>query len=118
MIIDDYWTQKALQMTYIIMAIKDNNEPKNNYRKTRENRTNATFKLHNSEKQSIFAGDMKFERVINGKDHLWAVRDLTKPKNELAMLFDTWNDMEYLMQFFIDNFNDLKEHFHIERIRD
>lgn len=28
MIIDDYWTQKALQMTYIIMAIKDNNEPK------------------------------------------------------------------------------------------
>ena len=56
---------------------------------------------------------MKFERVINGKDHLWAVRDLTKPKNELAMLFDTWNDMEYLMQFFIDNFNDLKYHFHI-----
>lgn len=105
-------------MTYIIMAIKDNNEPKKNYRKTRENRTNATFKLHNSEKESIFAGDMKFERVINGKDHLWAVRDLTKPKNELAMLFDTWNDMEYLMQFFIDNFNDLKEHFHIERIRD
>ena len=61
---------------------------------------------------------MKFERVIKGKDHLWAVRDMTKPKNELAMLFDTWNDMEYLMQFFIDNFNDLKEQFHIERIRD
>ena len=59
---------------------------------------------------------MKFERVINGKDHLWAVRDLTKPKNELAMLFDTWNDMEYLMQFFIDNFNDLKEHFHIDEL--
>ena len=76
-------------ITYgMIIAIKDNNEPKKNYRKTRENRTNATFKLHNSEKQSIFAGDMKFERVINGKDHLWAVRDLTKPKNELAMLFD------------------------------
>lgn len=61
---------------------------------------------------------MKFERVINGKDHLWAVRDLAKPKNELAMLFDTWNDMQYLMQFFIDNFNDLKDHFHIERIRE
>lgn len=61
---------------------------------------------------------MRFERIIEGKDHLWAVRDMAKPKNELAMLFDTWNDMEYLMQFFIDNFHDLKETFHIERISD
>lgn len=61
---------------------------------------------------------MRFERIIEGKDHLWAVRDMAKPKNELAMLFDTWNDMEYLMQFFIDNFHDLKETFYIERISD
>ncbi len=61
---------------------------------------------------------MRFERIIEGKDHLWAVRDIAKPKNELALLFDTWNDMEYLMQFFIDNFRDLKEMFHIERISD
>ena len=61
---------------------------------------------------------MRFERIIEGKDHLWAVRDMAKPKNELALLFDTWNDMEYLMQFFIDNFRDLKEMFHIERISD
>ncbi len=61
---------------------------------------------------------MRFERIIEGKDHLWAVRDIAKPKNELALLFDTWNDMEYLMQFFIDNFCDLKEMFHIERISD
>ena len=27
---------------------------------------------------------MKFERIIEGKDHLWAVRDMNKPKNELA----------------------------------
>ena len=26
---------------------------------------------------------MKFERIIEGKDHLWAVRDMNKPKNEL-----------------------------------
>ncbi|MBQ2075423.1 MAG: hypothetical protein II462_05645 [Muribaculaceae bacterium] len=61
---------------------------------------------------------MRFERIIEGKDHLWAVRDMAKPKNELALLFDTWNDMEYLMQFFIDNFSDLKDRFHIERISD
>ena len=30
---------------------------------------------------------MKFERIIEGKDHLWAVRDMNKPKNELAALF-------------------------------
>ena len=30
---------------------------------------------------------MKFERIIGGKDHLWAVRDMNKPKNELAALF-------------------------------
>lgn len=67
---------------------------------------------------TIFVVDMRFERIIEGKDHLWAVRDMAKPKNELALLFDTWNDMEYLMQFFIDNFSDLKDRFHIERISD
>ncbi len=61
---------------------------------------------------------MRFERIIEGKDHLWAVRDMAKPKNELALLFDTWNDMEYLMRFFIDNYHDLKEMFHVERISD
>ena len=61
---------------------------------------------------------MRFERIIEGKDHLWAVRDMSKSKNELALLFDTWNDMEYLMKFFMDNFNDLKTYFHIERISD
>ncbi len=61
---------------------------------------------------------MRFEQIIEGKDHLWAVRDMAKAKNELALLFDTWNDMEYLMQFFMDNFCDLKEIFHIERISD
>jgi hypothetical protein len=25
---------------------------------------------------------MVFERIIEGKDHLWAVRDMSKPKND------------------------------------
>lgn len=59
---------------------------------------------------------MKFERIIEGKDHLWAVRDMRKPKNELAALFHNWNDAEYLWEFFLDNLADLQEFFHIERI--
>ena len=45
---------------------------------------------------------MKFERIIEGKDHLWAVRDMNKPKNELAALFQKWNDAEYLWDFFLE----------------
>ena len=45
---------------------------------------------------------MKFERIIDGKDHLWAVRDMNKPKNELAALFQKWNDAEYLWDFFLE----------------
>ena len=59
---------------------------------------------------------MVFERIISGKDHLWAVRDLSKPKNELALQFQSWNDIEYLMEFFMENIEDLKDYFHIERI--
>ena len=59
---------------------------------------------------------MLFERIIEGKDHLWAVRDLTKPKNELALLFDSWNDIEYLMAFFMENMDDLQDYFQITRI--
>ncbi|UKK72106.1 hypothetical protein L6467_03145 [Segatella bryantii] len=61
---------------------------------------------------------MVFERILEGKDHLWAVRDMSKPKNELALLFDSWNDFGYLMDFFMDNLEDLKSYFHIERISD
>ena len=45
---------------------------------------------------------MKFERIIEGKDHLWAVRNMNKPKNELAALFQKWNDAEYLWDFFLE----------------
>jgi len=60
---------------------------------------------------------MKFERIIDGKDHLWAVRDMNKPNNELAALFQKWNDAEYLWDFFLENLDDLQEFFHIERIK-
>jgi hypothetical protein len=59
---------------------------------------------------------MKFERIIEGKDHLWAVRDMNMPNNELAALFQKWNDAEYLWEFFLENQEDLQEYFYIERI--
>ena len=59
---------------------------------------------------------MEFERIIEGKDFLWAVRDADKEVNELTELFRKWNDLEYLMDFFKQNQQDLKEFFHIERI--
>jgi hypothetical protein len=59
---------------------------------------------------------MLFERVISGKDHLWAVRDPAKPTNELALLFRQWNDINYLFDFFMNNLDDLQSYFHIERI--
>ena len=55
---------------------------------------------------------MIFERIIEGKDHLWAVRDMNKPINELAALFQQWNNAEYLWDFFVENQDDLQEFFH------
>ena len=72
--------------------------------------------MHGLKIVRIFAADMKFERIIEGKDHLWAVRDMNKPNNELAALFQKWNDAEYLWEFFMENLDDLQEFFHIERI--
>lgn len=72
--------------------------------------------MHNSKIVRIFAAEMKFERIIDGKDHLWAVRDMNKPSNELVALFQKWNDAEYLWDFFMENLDDLLEFFHIERI--
>ena len=72
--------------------------------------------MRNSKIVCIFADEMKFERIIDGKDHLWAVRDMDKPNNELAALFQKWNDAEYLWDFFLENLDDLQGFFHIERI--
>lgn len=41
---------------------------------------------------------MKFEELINGK--LWAVRDDNEDSHELEILFDHWNDVVWLRDFF------------------
>lgn len=43
---------------------------------------------------------------------------MEKPANELSLLFQSWNDVGYLMDFFWANFSDLKDYFHIERVSD
>ena len=59
---------------------------------------------------------MKFVRIIENYDHLWAVKSQSKEYDELTELFNKWNNIEYLLNFFTENFEDLKEFFHIERI--
>lgn len=59
---------------------------------------------------------MKFVRVIDGYDHLWAVKEPQKDADELTLLFRNWTNGEYLLDFFMENFADLKGFYHIERI--
>lgn len=59
---------------------------------------------------------MKFVRIINGYDHLWAVQEAEKESDVLTLLFRDWTNGEFLFDFFMENFDDLKEFFHIERI--
>ena len=59
---------------------------------------------------------MTFVRIIEGYDHLWAVKSQDKEYDELTDLFEKWNNAEYLLNFFTENFDDLKGFFHIERL--
>lgn len=59
---------------------------------------------------------MEFVRIIQGHDHLWAVKSPDKEYDELTDLFEKWNNAEYLLDFFLSNKNDLKGFFHIERV--
>lgn len=59
---------------------------------------------------------MKFTRVIPKYDHLWAVRSPEEDVDELTLLFRKWNNAEFLFDFFMENFEDLKSFFKIERI--
>ena len=59
---------------------------------------------------------MEFVRVIEGFDHLWAVQEPDKEFDELTALFEKWNDAGFLLEFFKDNFYDLKNYFKIEKI--
>lgn len=59
---------------------------------------------------------MKFVRIIDGFDHLWAVKAQDKEADELTLLFRNWTNGEYLLDFFMENMEDLKSYFHIERL--
>lgn len=59
---------------------------------------------------------MRFVRIIPGYDHLWAVKSPNEEVDELTLLFRKWNNAEYLLDFFMENFEDLKEFFKIERL--
>ncbi len=59
---------------------------------------------------------MKFVRIIENYNHLWAVKSKNNEEDELTELFVKWNNVEYLLDFFTQNFEDLKEFFRVERI--
>lgn len=52
---------------------------------------------------------MQFVRIIKGYDHLWAVKEPNKEYDELTALFEKWNDADFLLDFFMDNLEDLTE---------
>lgn len=59
---------------------------------------------------------MRFTRIIKGYDHLWAVKNPDKEDDELTELFNKWNNVEYLLDFFTANMEDLQGYFHIESL--
>lgn len=59
---------------------------------------------------------MQFVRIIKGYDHLWAVKEHNKEYDELTALFEKWNDADFLLDFFMDNLEDLTEYFHIKKV--
>ncbi|MDE6383475.1 MAG: hypothetical protein K2K79_03880 [Paramuribaculum sp.] len=59
---------------------------------------------------------MEFVRIIPAYDHLWAVKSPDEEVDELTLLFRKWNNAEYLLDFFMANFEDLKGFFKIERL--
>lgn len=61
---------------------------------------------------------MKFVKILDNYDHLWAVKSDDRQFDKLTDLFDKWNNIEYLLGFFTANFDDLKDFFHIERLSD
>ena len=53
---------------------------------------------------------------ITGDGRLWAVRYDDASDNELFRLFDQWNDVIWLRNFFKENLNDLSAYFKITDI--
>ena len=61
---------------------------------------------------------MKFIRVIPDYNHLWAVKEDEKETDELSMLFRQWNNLNYLLDFFLANMDDLRGFFKMEKVSD
>ncbi len=59
---------------------------------------------------------MKFVRILPKYNHLWAVKAPDEEADELTLLFRKWNNAEFLFDFFMENYEDLKSYFKIERI--
>ena len=58
---------------------------------------------------------MTFED-ITGDGKLWAVRYEGDPDNVLALIFERWNDQDWLRSFFVANFSDLSSYFKITNL--
>ena len=53
---------------------------------------------------------MTFDKIIYNNT-LWAVRYDGAADNALKLLFDQWNDPEWLVDFFLANMADLESYF-------
>lgn len=60
-----------------------------------------------------FASNLNGMTFDNIHEHLWAVRFDGEPDNELSILFDKWNDVYYLNDFFKRNKKILQNYFHV-----
>lgn len=60
---------------------------------------------------------MTFEKIIED-GRLWAVIYEGESQNTLDKLFDQWNDVMWLRQFFKENMNDLTSYFKITDVND
>ena len=60
---------------------------------------------------------MKFD-IITEDERLWAVKYEGCPDNVLYMLFEQWNDVSWLREFFKANIDDLTSYFRITDVNE
>lgn len=58
---------------------------------------------------------MKFDKILENNT-LWAVRYDNEDDNVLQQLFSQWNNIEWLVDFFMENMSDLESYFKITDI--
>ncbi len=59
---------------------------------------------------------MKFVRTIPNHDHLWAVMNEDEQADELTLLFEKWDNVNYLLDFFLANIKDLQQFFNVHKV--